>query len=156
MLTSPLQTAQWCNVKLNFDKLQFKQHDINFFSETYTTSGHKPARSKVSAITALPSPTNKKQVQSFFSMINYLSKCSPRLSELAKPIRELSKDKVPFNWGPEHLKAFTQIKKEVSSVLILAYYNPKKQTCCRQMPASTVLVLVYFKMANLFILQGKP
>ena len=99
-----------------------------FFGETYTTSGHKPARSKVSAITAMPSPTNKKQVQSFIGMINYLSMFSLRLSELAEPIRELSKAKVPFNWGPEHQQAFTQIKKEILSAPVLAYYNPKKQT----------------------------
>ena len=83
---------------------------------------------KCLAITAMPSPTNKKQVQSFIGMINYLSKFSLRLSELAEPIRELSKDKVPFNWGPEHQQAFTQMKKEISSALVLAYYNPKKQT----------------------------
>ena len=34
----------------------------NFFGETYTTSGHEPARSKVSAITAMPFLANKKQV----------------------------------------------------------------------------------------------
>ena len=38
-------------------------------------------------------------------------KFSVRLSELAEPIRELSKDKVPFNWGPEHQEAFKQIRK---------------------------------------------
>ena len=89
-------------------------------------------------------------------MINYLSKFSPRLSELAEPIRELSKDKVPFNWGPEHQKAFTQMKKEFSSAPILAITTPRNKLCCRQMPASKVLVLFYFKMANLFILQAKP
>ena len=51
-----------------------------------------------------------------------------RLSELAEPIRELSKDKVPFNLGPEHQQAFTQMKIEISSVPVLAYYHPKKQT----------------------------
>ena len=61
-------------------------------------------------------------------MINYLSKFSPRLSELAEHIRELAKDKAPFNWGPEHQQAFTQMKKEIASTPILAYYNPKKQT----------------------------
>ena len=61
-------------------------------------------------------------------MISYLSKFSPRLSELAEPIRELSKDKVPFNCSPEHQQAFTQMKKEISSALILAYYNPTIQT----------------------------
>ena len=127
-ITSLLQTAQKCNVKLNFEKLHYKQNEVNFFGETYTTSGCKPARGQVSAITAMTSLTSKKQVQSFIGMINYLSKFSPRLSEVDEPIRELSKDKVPFNWGPEHQPAFTQVKKEISSTPMLAYYNPKKQT----------------------------
>ena len=51
-----------------------------------------------------------------------------RLSELAEPIRELCKDKVPFNWGLEHQAAFKQIKCEIVRAPILAYYNPKKET----------------------------
>ena len=105
--TTLLQIVQKCNVKLNYDKLQYKQVQIEFLGETYTKSSCKPAKDKVSAITAMPSPTNKKQGQSFIGMINYLSKFSPRLSELAEPIRELLKDKVPFKWGPEHQQAFT-------------------------------------------------
>ena len=61
-------------------------------------------------------------------MINYLSRFSARLSEIAEPIRELAKDKVPFNWGPEHQSSFTQMKQEIVSAPILAYYNPKKKT----------------------------
>ena len=82
----------------------------------------------MSAITAMPPLTNKKQVQSLIGMIKYLSKFSPRLSELAEPISELSKDKVPFNCGPDHQAAFTQMKKEIASVPVLTYCNPKKQT----------------------------
>ena len=73
-------------------------------------------------------PTCKKQVQSFIGMINYLSKFSARLSELAAPIRELSRDKVPFNRGPEYYTAFQQIKREIVRAPILAYYNLKKET----------------------------
>ena len=76
----------------------------------------------------MPLPTCKKQVQSFLGMVNYLSKFSVRLSELAEPIRELSKDKVPFNGGPEHQAAFKQMKKEIVRAPILVYYNPKKET----------------------------
>ena len=53
---------------------------------------------------------------------------SARLSEPAEPIRELYKDKVPFNWGPEHHTAFKQIKKEIVRAPMLAYYNPKRET----------------------------
>ena len=89
---------------------------------------HKPDKSKVSSITKMPAPTNKKQVESFIGMITYLSKFSPRLSEIAEPIRELSKDKVPFNLGPEYQSAFLQMKEEIASTPVLAYYNSKKQT----------------------------
>ena len=51
-----------------------------------------------------------------------------RFLELAQPIRKLSKDKVPFNWGPEHQEAFKQMKTEIVRAPILAYYNPRKQT----------------------------
>ena len=76
----------------------------------------------------MPAPTCKKQVQSFIGMVNYLSKLSARLSELVEPISELSKDKVPFNWGTEHQEAFKQMKKEIVRAPILAYYNPMKKT----------------------------
>ena len=76
----------------------------------------------------MPEPTNKKQVQSFIGMINYLSKFSARLSEIVETIWELAKEKVPFNWDPKHQSAFTQMKQEIISTPILVYYNPKKQT----------------------------
>ena len=46
---------------------------------------------------------------------------------LAEPIRELSKDKVPFNWGPELQETFKHMKKEIARDPILAYHNPRKQ-----------------------------
>ena len=99
-----------------------------FFCETYTTSGCNPGKNKVTTITKMPAPTNKKQVQSFIGMITYLSKFSASLSEIVDQIRELAKDKEPFNWGSEHQSAFSQIKQEIVSFPILAYYSPKKKT----------------------------
>ena len=123
-----LQMARKCNVKLNYKKLQYKCTEVDFYGEMYTTDGHKPAQSKITAIVKMPSPISKKEVQSFIGMTNYLSKFSPRLTELAEPIRQLVKDKVPFNWGPEHQKSFAMLKKEIIRAPILAYYNPQKET----------------------------
>ena len=127
-LTILLDTARKCNVYLNYDKLQYNMQEVYFFGETYTINDHKPVQTKVSAITEMPPPTCKKQVQAFNGTIHYLSKFSVRLPELVEPIRELSKDKGPFNWGPEYQDAFTMMKKEIAKALVLAYYSPKKQT----------------------------
>ena len=83
-----LKMAREYNVKLNYQKLQYKCTEVNFYGEMYTTDGHKPAKSKATAIVQMPSPGSNKEVQSFNGMINYLSKFSPRLTELAEPIRE--------------------------------------------------------------------
>ena len=125
-LTTLLNTARKCSVHLNYEKLQYKQTEVEFFGETYTLDGQKPVQSKIKAIQEMLAPQSKKQVQSFIGMVNYLSKFLARLSELTEPIRELWKEKLPFNWGPEHESAFQLIKKEIVAAPILAYYNPKK------------------------------
>ena len=127
-LTTLLQTAKAYNVRLNYEKLQYMQTEVEFFGEMYTVNGCKPAQSKVKAIVEMPPPNCKKQVQLFIGMINYLSKFSACLSEPAEPIQELSKEKVPFNWGPEHEESFKLVKREIANAPILAYYNPRKST----------------------------
>ena len=84
----------------------------------------------------MPPPSSKKEVQSFIGMINYLTKFLPRLTELSKLIRELIKDKVPFNWGPEYQQSFAMLKKELVRAPVLTYYNPQKETIL-QTDAST-------------------
>ena len=46
------------------------------------------------------------------------------------------KEKVPFNWGPEHQESFNMLKKELVRAPVLAYYNPQKETVL-QTDAST-------------------
>ena len=84
----------------------------------------------------MPPPCNKKEVQSFIRMINYLTKFSPRLTKLSEPVRELIKEKVPFNWGPEHQESFEALKKDLIRAPVPAYYNPRKETVL-QTDAST-------------------
>ena len=100
-------------------------------------------------------PTNKKQVESFIGMINYLTKFSARLSKLSEPIRDLAKDKVPFNWGPEYQQAFIHMKKEIASAPVLAYYNPKKQTILQTDASIKDLGACLLQGPNQCILQAR-
>ena len=126
-LTTLLEIARKCNVWLNYNKLQYKKTEVDVFGETYWIDGCKPVQTKVSAITTMLELSFKKEVQLFIGMINYLSKFSARSSELSEPIRELSTERVLFNWGPKHREAFDVIKKELVKAPILAYYDPNKE-----------------------------
>ena len=92
----------------------------------YTTKGHKPSNAKIKAITEMPKPTCLKDLQTFLGMVQYLSKFSPRIAELAEPLHNLTKKHAPYVWGPEHNQAFDDIKKEIVQAAILKYYDPKK------------------------------
>ena len=76
--TKLLETAKKNNIKLNFDKIQYKQKEVEFFGKTYTAQGLKPSDMKVKAITEMLKPTNLKDLQTFLGMVQYLSRFSPK------------------------------------------------------------------------------
>ena len=61
-------------------------------------------------------------------MVNYLSKFTPRPSELAECLRDLICVNVPYQWGPEHSETLKSIKQEIVQAPVLKYYDPKKPT----------------------------
>ena len=108
-----LETVKKNNIKLNFNKIQYKQKEVDFFDKTYTIQGHKPSNMKVKAIKELPRPTNLKDLQTFLGMVQYLSKFSPRIAEIAELLWDLTKKHAPYVWEPEHNHAFDSIKKDI-------------------------------------------
>ena len=123
-----LETTKKNNIKLNFDKFQYKQEELEFLVITYTTQGHKPSDTKVKAITEMLKPANLKDLQTFLGMVQYLSKFSPRIVEIAELLWDLRKKHALYAWGPEHNHAFDSIKKEIVQAPILRYYDLKKET----------------------------
>ena len=79
--TQLFETAKTNIIKLNLDKIQYKQ-EVGIFWQTYMTQGCKPSNTKVKAITEMQKPTTLKDLQTFLGMVQYLSKISPRLQKL--------------------------------------------------------------------------
>ena len=71
--TNLLEAACKNCVKLNYEKLQHKKTEVEFFGETYTTDGRKADPKKFRAIVKMPNLTSKKEVQTFWGMVQYLS-----------------------------------------------------------------------------------
>ena len=123
-----LETVKKNSIKLNYEKIQYKQKEVEFLDEMYTTIGCEPSNAKIKAITKMPKPALLKDPQTLLGMVQYLSKFSPRNAELAEPRCDLMKKYAPYVWGPEHSQALYGIKKEIVQAPILKYYDPKKVT----------------------------
>ena len=127
-LTKLMERAQQKGVVFNEDKVQFKCKKVSFFGHTWTPQGIKPDNKKVSAIIDMKPPEDTKSLQSFLGLVNYLTRYSGRLATLSAPLRDLTKKDTAYSWGPEHDRAFTEVKKEVSSLGVLRYFDPHAET----------------------------
>ena len=121
-LTNLFATATKCNVKLNYEKLQYKQE------ETYTTNRHKPVQSKAKAIHKMPAP-NLQKASTIFHQHNKLHlQVFSKIIRACKAHKRIMQTKVPFSWDPEHQDTFKLMKRGIVIAPVLAYYNPRKQT----------------------------
>lgn len=71
-----------------------------------------------------PIPLNKKDIQSFLGILNWLQEYIPRVAEITAPLTELLSPKCRWKWGLEQQEAFETIKKEVSKPLTLHRPDP--------------------------------
>ena len=73
-------------------------------------------------------PKTAKEVRSFLSMANYCAKFIPNFSSITKPLRDLTRNDVQFQWQQKHTKALNKIKNLLTSYTIMAYYDKNKST----------------------------
>ena len=82
-----LQKCRKENLKLNKDKCPVWFTSVPFFGEIISRQGMRPDMRKLKALTDLPPPKSKKELQVFLGILNYLRKFSPITAEVYKPLR---------------------------------------------------------------------
>ena len=90
-LRAVLERCRQKGVRLNKDKMQFKQQKVAYMGHVITSDGLQADPNKIKAILNMPSPTDKEAVQRLLGMTNYLQRFAPGLADATKPLRELLK-----------------------------------------------------------------
>ena len=70
------RATQW-NLKLNFDKCQITQRQVNYVGHLVTDKGLKPDPNKVRAMREMPAPNSKEEIRSFLGCIPVPSQIHP-------------------------------------------------------------------------------
>ncbi|CAG2235993.1 unnamed protein product [Mytilus edulis] len=123
-----LQISREKDMKLNDDKLEVGVTEVTYFGHVITSSGLRADPHKVQAISDMPPPSNKAEVQTILGMVNYLSKFAPNLAEITSPMRAILNKDVEFAWDEPQIAAFQKVKEILtrSPGPILSYYDPTK------------------------------
>ena len=80
---------RWCkevNLKLNKDKCHFRCMSILFFGKVVSREGIQPDPQEIKSLTDMPVPNNKRELQVFLGIINYLGKFSPGTADICDPL----------------------------------------------------------------------
>ena len=74
----------------------------------------------------MPEPCDKKGLQRFLGMVQYVAKFIPDLSTISAPLRQLTRNDTEWSWKPEHQAAFNQLKQSLVEEPVLRYYDVTK------------------------------
>jgi len=65
--------------------------------------GIGPSETNVDAVRKTKKPENAKEVRSFLGLVNFCAKFIPGLATVSEPLLRLTRQNVPFRWGPSRI-----------------------------------------------------
>ena len=81
---------------------------------------------KIEGISAWPTPTNLKEVQLFLGFGNFYRRFIQDFAMIARPLNNLTKKNIPFEWSDACHNTFTLLKHSFTSSPVLIYPNHKR------------------------------
>ena len=123
-----LQRCKDISIRLNRDKFQYKQNKVNIYGHALTDNGLQADASKINYIVKMTPLRHIRELQTCLGLVNYMARFQPSLSSVSRPLRDLLKECVEYQWSPEADKAFNNIKCSITTAPVLIYFDPKKDT----------------------------
>ena len=71
-------------------------------------------------------PKNKKELQAFLCVINYLNKFSSGTSEVCEPLRKLTSSKATWTWNASYQQLFNKAKLLIKVEMCMKFYYDTK------------------------------
>ena len=108
---------------------------VTWIGQLLSSNGITPHPGRVQAIKDMNPPQDVKGVQRFLNMCNYLSRFTPNLAEIVKPLTELTHVNAVWSWSSQHDKAFKRAKSLIANAATLKFFDVNKP-CVLQVDAS--------------------
>lgn len=129
VLEKVFERAKKHNVRFNKNKFQYKLKEVKYFGHIFSEQGMKIDPERINAIINMKSPNNKKELQMFLGMVNYLRKFIPNMANIASPLQMLLKNDVDWLWTEFHESVYKNIKKKLTEAPVLQNFNIKLPIC---------------------------
>ena len=112
---------QKANLKLKPTKCHLFKAEVAFLGHILSSNGVAPNKENIQKIVEWEPPKSSKQVQSFLGMANYYRRFVPGFSNIVRPMVDLTKKGVKFEWTKSCQEAFDSVRQKLISTPILAH-----------------------------------
>ena len=119
--------------KLGEADLKHKDSKCNYFKTHVQNLGHfvsgneiKPLPEKLESVKKMPAPTTPKEIKQFPGLVGYYRKFIPRFADITRPMTNLTKQDVPFEWTIQCQASFELLKDALIISPILKYPDSTK------------------------------
>jgi len=113
------------NLFLKPEKCKFEKTEVEYLGVIISQNSVKMDPVKVAGVTEWPTPSNRKEVQSFLGFTNFYRRFIQGFSHLARPFFNLTRKDMEWRWGAEEQSAFDSLKDRLRWLRFL----PCQTTC---------------------------
>ena len=103
-----------------FSKCEFWLEEVSFLGHVLSKDGIAVDPSKVQDVLDWKQPQNVHEVRSFLGLAGYYRRFIENFSKIAKPMTELLKNGVKFEWSPACEEAFQTLKDRLTTAPVLS------------------------------------
>ena len=93
---------------------------LYFLGHIISEGGISINPSKIQDVLNWKAPTSVPEIRSFLGLVGYYRRFIPDFSKIAKPMTELLKKRVKFNWDDKCEQTFQTLRKLLTSAPVLA------------------------------------
>ena len=120
------QRLREADLKLKASKCNFFKKHIQYLGHLVSGGGIEPLPEKLEAVRKMPPPTTPKEVRQFLGLVGYYRKFVPKFADIARPLTNLTKLDIPYEWTTRCQEAFEFLKEMLLKEPILKYPDPSK------------------------------
>jgi hypothetical protein len=123
-----LQRLQDHDLYLKPEKCEFEKQEIEYLGMIIRPGEVCMDPGKVSAVRDWPMPTTLRDVRAFIGFSNFYRRFIKDFSSIARPLHDLTKKDVPWQWHAEQQHVFDTLKEKFCQEPILKVYDPNLET----------------------------
>jgi hypothetical protein len=123
-----LKRLQDHDLYLKPEKCEFKKQEIEYLGMIIHPGEVCMDPGKVSAVWDWPTPTTLRDVRAFIGFSNFYRRFIKDFSSIARPLHDLTKKDMPWQWHMEQQHAFDTLKEKFCQEPILKVYDPNLET----------------------------